>query len=255
VLPVVDPVANIQREHKLELEQLGQLTSVPAPDGLLSFRVPDLVLIPGLGADERQFEPQRAAFPFLRVPRWLDWRPRETLAEYAARLGSSAGLTRDSIVGGSSFGGMLALEIAREFRCRAAVLIGSCRAPEAVSPMLRMIERCARPIPAQLIGAATPLGAPLLRLFDPVRGEDARLLVRMGRDADPVFLKRGGRALFNWPGCADPAVPVFHIHGTRDPFIPAARVKPDILLEGHGHFLNLTAPAEINRFLTSVLDC
>ena len=46
----------------------------------------DLVLFPGLGADGRQFEPQRLAFPDLVVPPWIAAKKRETLSDYALRL-------------------------------------------------------------------------------------------------------------------------------------------------------------------------
>lgn len=208
------------------------------------------MLIPGLGADARQFEAQRTVFPQLRVPVWIEPRGGERLREYAVRLGASAGVTSESVVGGSSFGGMVALEIARAFRCRAAVLMGSCRSRDCVSPILRVIEWFNPVLPRALVGAATPQGLKMLPLFDPVRGEHARLLGAMAKGIDPAFLKWGGRSVFAWEGCAEPGVPVYHVHGLRDRFIPASRVKADVVVEGHGHFLNLTAPAEVNAFLS-----
>src|SRR5687767_14399988 len=45
-----------------------------------------LILLPGMAADGRLFAPQRAAFPQLVVPAWIDPLPRESLRAYAARL-------------------------------------------------------------------------------------------------------------------------------------------------------------------------
>src|SRR6185503_21033432 len=82
-----------------------------------------LVLLPGLGADAALFEPQRAAFPGLEVPPWLDPHPGETLPAFAARMADRVGPTGPLVLGGVSFGGMVALEMARLVQPRAVVLV------------------------------------------------------------------------------------------------------------------------------------
>ena len=74
---------------------------------------PRLVLLPGMGADERMFEEQRAAFPGLIVPPWLPARKRESLRDYAARMAETIRVERPFYLGGVSMGGMVALEMAR----------------------------------------------------------------------------------------------------------------------------------------------
>src|SRR4051812_19762115 len=101
-----------------------------------------LILLPGLGADERMFAPQRATFPRLEVPRWLTPQPRESLPDYARRMAAGIDPSEPLFLGGSSFGGMVALEMARHVRPRAVFLIGSCRAATASVPwMLRFAGR------------------------------------------------------------------------------------------------------------------
>ena len=52
-------------------------------------RQPTLVLVSGLGADGRLFEPQRALpWPIVTV-KWLEPHRRETLADYAQRLATA----------------------------------------------------------------------------------------------------------------------------------------------------------------------
>ena len=97
----------------------------------MSNQSPKLILIPGLGTDERLFERQRSAFPDLWVPPWILVRGNEGLADYAARM---AGViankqTEPFVLGGVSLGGMLAYEIARHVKPQAVVLIASCRTP------------------------------------------------------------------------------------------------------------------------------
>ena len=71
-----------------------------------------LIMLPGLGADERLFEPQRAAFPGLEVPPWLPHEPEESLDAYARRMAATIWPSEHFYIGGASFGGMVALEMA-----------------------------------------------------------------------------------------------------------------------------------------------
>lgn len=67
------------------------------------------ILLPRLGADRRLFEPQSLAFPDLLVPPWIVPEKHEKLPDYAARLAKTiAPGRRPLILGGSSFGGMVA---------------------------------------------------------------------------------------------------------------------------------------------------
>jgi len=69
-----------------------------------------LVFLPGLGADARLFDPQRAVFPEIEVPPWLPYREEESLADYARRMAATVTLSANMYLGGVSFGGMVALE-------------------------------------------------------------------------------------------------------------------------------------------------
>ena len=88
-----------------------------------------IVLLSGMAADECLFARQVAALPDLRVQPWIPPRAGESVRSYAARLAPLANPGRPCIVGGASFGGVVALEMARYLPARAVVLIGSVRSP------------------------------------------------------------------------------------------------------------------------------
>ena len=44
-------------------------------------------------------------------------------------------------------------------------------------------------------------------------------------------------------------MPICHIHGDRDRLIPLHRVRPDHVVPGAGHLLNLTHGEAVNAFL------
>jgi pimeloyl-ACP methyl ester carboxylesterase len=220
---------------------------------------PRLVLVPGLGVDGRFLHHQRAAFPDLVVPDWLDPEPRESLAHYAERLAASV---RDAVratpdtpllVGGVSLGGMLALEMARHLDARAIVLIGSCRHPSAISPLLRLGERGGRLLPSSLIGFSRRFGPLVLGRGGrtPLTPSDRRLLAEMVRGVSVPLLRWGSRAIFEWPG-AEPGIPVHHIHGECDWVIPLPRLRPapTEVVPGGAHVVSMSHPREVNAFLS-----
>lgn len=66
----------------------------------------------------------------------------------------------------------------------------------------------------------------------------------------PSFLRWAVNALFSWPGVTELPMPVHHVHGDRDRLIPIHRVKPDRVIRGAGHLLNLTHPDAVNDFIS-----
>ncbi len=72
-----------------------------------------LILLPGLAASREVFEPQRKRFPSLIVPEWPKPDRGETLSQYAERFAASLVPEGPCVLGGLSFGGMLAQEMAR----------------------------------------------------------------------------------------------------------------------------------------------
>ncbi len=89
-----------------------------------------LIMLPGMAADERLFEPQRQAISGLIVPPWIEPDPDEHLVSYAQRMASQIDPAGLVLIGGVSFGGMIALEMAYRLGLSECVLISSIRSPE-----------------------------------------------------------------------------------------------------------------------------
>lgn len=213
-----------------------------------------LVLLPGLGADDRLFGPQKSAFSDLLVPPWIAPKKGERLADYASRLAETIAPARPMVLGGSSFGGMVAYEMARYLNPDAVVLIGSCRSPQAVRPVLRRLRPVAPFIPARILDLAKLVSPLALRISSSFTPEQRELCVAMFKGVDSGFMKWACRAVLGWVPGEPPAVPVFQVHGDKDPIMPARLANADELVPGGGHLISLTHPQQVNAFILRAFE-
>jgi pimeloyl-ACP methyl ester carboxylesterase len=210
-----------------------------------------VLLLSGMAADERLFEPQRAYLPGLRTPGWIEPLAGESLRAYAARLARAVDPGCPCVVGGASFGGIVALEMAPHLQAVACVLIGSIRSPSELPWRWRSLRPLAALGPHRLRTAA----AAVARLGGPFLGcGTVRRLERFARP-EAAFVRWATCAVLRWwPSAAARRVRVFHIHGEADRTLPAARSRPDVIVPGGSHALTVFNPSAVNDFLGRVVE-
>lgn len=204
------------------------------------------IMIPGMAADERLFEPQRRAFPNLIVPKWIEPQGLEPLASYARRLVESIDSNVPASIGGVSFGGMIALEIAAYLHVESCYLISSVRSPSEYPFRFRAIRPLARFGPDRLGDLAVFLSR---RIAYGRKRAEAR---RLGRLAGPrgAFLRWACWSALAWePSPETRSVQTYQIHGSRDRTFPVHKSRDIEVVEGGGHLLTLTHPERVNEFL------
>jgi surfactin synthase thioesterase subunit len=111
-----------------------------------------LILFSGMGGDARLLAPLRLPEFEVFTPDHVSPQPRETLPAYAARVAKAHSIHRSDIVGGASFGGMLACEIAKQQGAAGLILLGSCVSPKRLPISYRLVERFGRLIPDFILG-------------------------------------------------------------------------------------------------------
>ena len=205
-----------------------------------------LILFPGMGADARMFAPLRSALPQLVTPGWIEPERGESLVAYARRLAKAIDPGRPCFVGGASFGGVVAMEVAAALpSARACFLIGSMRSPDGLPFRLRAL----RPL-MPLVGLLPWFSWLIPPLVGAAFGSCARGIAQQLAESDARFLRWAATAILTWkpsPGVAD--VRVLQIHGGRDHVFPARLAQPDYLVKGAGHILSVTHPADTVEFL------
>ena len=211
-----------------------------------------LILLPGMAADARLFGSQFVHFPNLRVPAWIDPLVGESLRAYAVRFARAIDPGSPCVLGGASFGGIVALEAAAHLRhALACVLIGSIRSPAELSWQWRILRPLAILGPNGLRIAAE-IGASL-RCLGLGRGVTRRLQ-RLARP-EAAFVRWATCAVLRWqPGPGTRRVRVFQIHGERDHMLPATRTRADRVVPGGHHALSLFNPSAVNTYLAEVLE-
>lgn len=208
-----------------------------------------VVLLPGLGTDGRMFDPQRAVFPRLQTPTWIVHCEAESLADYARRMASAVKAHGHFYLGGASFGGMVALEMARHLRPEAVFLIGSCRSGQQVPWYLRCWEPAGRLIPDAAVHLVRRMPVRIWAMLLQADPRRADLVREIMSNASIPFFRWAQRAMARWKGAPRLASPVHQIHGRLERILPVQRVRPDFVVAGAGHLLSMSHPGEVNAFI------
>ena len=226
---------------------------------------PRIALLPGLGADRRLLEPTIQLLPGATAQDLLAPLTGETFAAYARRCAASLLDQGATFLGGFSFGGMIALEAARDEQLRSrmsgVVLIASCASRDAITPAFRRQANAARLLPPKLVAWGLKSVMPdRFRKNESLSEGQAQLLRAM---AEGVVLNEflwGAQQCANWDfrGVSGefPNLPVLQLHGRRDTVIPGTGTGITWNDEA-GHFLTWTHPEwcaeQIALFMEGVL--
>lgn len=210
----------------------------------------------GLGADERIF--QNLDIPgitFMHI-RWLQPLAQETLEEYARRIILQIPDPKPILVG-VSFGGMMAIEIARIIPVEKITLISSVKSFKEIP---RWMKACGRykldkMLPGRSLKEIRPLKIlrPMQDYFLGTEGPEEKKLANEFRDqVNPVYLKWSLHQVFNWKNEWQPEG-LFHIHGSADHIFPIKNIRATHVIKGGGHFMVMNRHREVSAALAAIL--
>ncbi len=177
--------------------------------------------------------------------------PRETLPHYALRMADALGFQPGDEVCGLSFGGMVALEIARQCRASRLMLLASCTHPRFIRPGFRAAGRLAPAIPDAAIRALFRNVPAFLKLIGMHTSKNAAFLRQVMGDFPPSLLRRLPGMMLDWEGC-EPAAPYVALHSEQDWLIrPPLHLSELTLLPGKSHLLTVSHVQTVRDFLLS----
>jgi len=212
-----------------------------------------LLLLPGLGADERLFAglgPQ--GLPVIPHPLPIP-QPHESMPRYALRVAAELELRPEDWVGGASFGALVAADIARRRPVAGLILIGGALTSETIPKAARALAAMSGRFPIRCARTLIALPAVLAFAFRPLSPDAARVLGEMLNTAPDGLLREGARLLAGYRPELPVLCPVYAIHGSRDRLMRPPALPHCQMIEGAGHALALTHPQDVSRFLQETL--
>jgi pimeloyl-ACP methyl ester carboxylesterase len=192
-------------------------------------------ILPGMGASASMYNALRRTVDFeINFINWPDYRGEKTYTEVAHRIITEHGISDGDIVGGSSLGGMVALEVAKIVNPKAIILLGSAVTSKEVQNILAIIAPLASVTPISVIQVLV--------------GKNKNLVSSMFADTNPEFIRAMCTYLSSWAGYQGSLEKIFRLHGKKDLVIPCPTSGCDIV-EDAGHLIAMTHIVETAAFL------
>ena len=208
--------------------------------------------ISGLGADERIFS--RLVVPNMEFIylRWLIPEKDESIESYAGRMREQVGAVKEPVFMGVSFGGMMAIEMAKYYPGAGVVLISSVKSRKELPPWMKWVDALKlyilvppRPTPLWL----RKIGGNFLSAESE---EEIRLVNEFKTNVDPAYLSWAVKQIVTWKNSWQPPV-LYHIHGSKDKTFPSDRIVATHMIAGGGHFMVMNRAKEVSGILREIL--
>jgi hypothetical protein len=191
-----------------------------------------------MGADSSMYGP---AFKKLKDIQYLDWptyNNEKSIKDISIRIINEYNIDSSDIVGGSSLGGMVSAEIAKNVDVKKIILIGSTLTAENISPILKKLSVLSEIAPINLIKAFVGKAGVISKNH----------LLKVFGNVDSAFIKAMCKAVFEWDGNPTPQCDYSHIHGAKDLVIYPPKTGATIIDDG-GHLIPIFHEEEVAEFI------
>lgn len=211
----------------------------------------NVYIFSGLGADERVFQQlDLSSFNPIFI-RWEIPKKREPITEYASRLLVQINTPRPILIG-SSFGGMIAIEIAKQVETEMVILLASIKTKYELPFYYRWGGRIKlhQILPTHLLKGKNIFSDLVFRNSP---NNERILMESIFAGTNPIFLKWAIDQAVRWENKIE-LENIRHIHGSADHIFPLRYVNCDIEIKDGGHLLALRNADEISRILRTIIS-
>jgi hypothetical protein len=211
----------------------------------------NIFLFPGLGADKRIFNGYNFGDNNVYYINWVSSGGCNTLHEYSQKLLSQISAKENLVFIGVSFGGMCAVEIAKNLKPEKLILISSAKNSKEIPRYFRCLKYFPlyRIIPEWFYINGSIL---IKYVFGKMGKADTSLLVKMLRGNPPGYVKSAVRYIIEWNNTGTQEN-LTHIHGKKDNVLPFKLIKYPIVIDEGNHFMILNKKAEIEKIIIKLL--
>jgi pimeloyl-ACP methyl ester carboxylesterase len=203
-----------------------------------------IYIFTGLGADERVFYKINFGNYNAVHIKWITPIHNETIEAYALRLTQQI-TTPNPILLGLSFGGMVAVEVAKHIETEKIILISSSKNKKEIPFYYRLGGKMKL---NKIIRARFWVKANKLTnaLFSARTREDKKIISSMIAASDLVFLDWAIDKIIHLKN-ETIHKNLTHIHGTADRILPIRFVKADILIKNGTHLMIINRAIEVQE--------
>lgn len=197
------------------------------------------IILPGMGANSNMYPKEK--YDWLQevtFSNWPEYHGEKTIEAVSQKIIGQHQITSEMTVGGSSLGGMVAIEIAKIVGISKVILIGSATNPKYINPLLQKLSNLTEITPLRTIQVLTG------KVNQYANSE----LLGMFSESDSKFVKAMCGALLNWKGIGNFKCEIHQIHGEKDLVIFPPKDNVKIIL-GAGHLISMTHADEIANFI------
>jgi pimeloyl-ACP methyl ester carboxylesterase len=213
--------------------------------------VKHIFIFSGLGADERIFQNLKLPGYNFNFIKWIQPFQKESIEDYATRILEQIYIS-DPILLGVSFGGIMAIEVAKQMKISELILISTVKTKFELPVYYRL---------AGFIGLHKILPTKLLKasnfftnwLFGVSAPSEKQLLKQIISDTDSLFLNWAIDKIASWQN-SYVFEKALHIHGIEDKLLPIVFTKPNKRIEAGGHLMVLTCSDEIATIIADFLQ-
>lgn len=206
-----------------------------------------IYLIPGVGANDKIFgnlDLQGYEVVHLKWPRH---KKQEPIQEYVKKLLPQIKKDTEPILIGVSFGGIVAIELAKLINPYKTILISSIKTyhERPFKIMFMNAVKFHRLVPGKLV---VEFRFWLQRVLGKLTASDFELIDSMIREADIEFNEWAVDQVIHWQNEDVPANTI-HIHGTNDWIFPHAYIDECHIIKGGTHFMVVNRAKEISKII------
>lgn len=211
----------------------------------------NIYCISGLGADERAFERLTINGSSLYPLKWVDPLIKETLSSYAARMSVQI-KDKNPVLLGLSFGGMIAVEIAKQIAVEKLILISSVKTIYEIPKWMRV---------AGTLNLHKLIPIKKNRFTE--KADDRRMGIETMEEkafvdhyrekADQKYIDWAIDQILNWRNISIPEN-TFHIHGENDRMFPLRNIQPTHVIKKGTHIMILNRGEEISSCIEQILS-
>lgn len=208
-----------------------------------------------MGVDSRLFNNLASLGLDFSVIEWKTPLPGESIAEYAHRMSEDI-KEEKFVLGGVSFGGVVANEISKLKKPEKLILISTVKSSRELPLHLKVLRSL--PLHKTLPEYFYNKGSVFARLIRPVFGKmtqnEKKLFNQMVSNVNPVYLKWAINAIINWES-EDLPDNFIHIHGTHDAIFPLCFIQaPYVAINGGSHLMICSRAKEIAPLIQIALS-